>query len=99
MQDLHGMHGCTRHARSYLLQARQPVRAALSTVKSLAELDDLLAMINVNQQANREVMSAPRGRTGNPRPTALPDRWLDSRHITEADGHIVAQAELAVSGG
>jgi len=78
---------------------RQPVRAALSTVKSLAELDDLLAMINVNQQANREVMSAPRGRTGNPRPTALPDRWLDSRHITEPDGHIVAQAELAVSGG
>jgi len=99
--EIIGCREIRKHMAWYLkgFAVRQPVRAALSTVKSLTELDDLLAMINVNQQANREVMSAPRGRTGSPRPTALPDRWLDSMYITEADGHIVAQAELAVSGG
>lgn len=99
--ELTGCREMRKHMAWYLkgFVVRQHVRAALGTVASLTELDDLLAQIDVHQEANAMVMSAPRGRTGSPRPPVLPDRWLESDRLTAADTVVVRQAELSVSGG
>ncbi len=78
---------------------RQPVRHALGTVATLAELDDLIGQIDADQPFNIEVGQSPRGRTsGNRRPT-LPDGWLDSRYLDDAAARELLTAELSVSGG
>ena len=71
------------------------IRQALATSSSLAELDDHLARLDLGQPFPVEVLGLPRGRTGSPRPVALPDGWLaDRRSRTVPSG-----AELADSGG
>jgi hypothetical protein len=75
------------------------VRQALGTVATLAELDDLLARINPDQDFNAEVGSGPRGRTSGGRRPTLPDGWLDSPYLDEAQAAEISQAELHVSGG
>ena len=78
---------------------RQHIRAALATVTTMANLDALIAQIDPHQEANADVMAAPRGRTGSSRTPALPDRWLESDRLTSADALTIRHAELAVSGG
>ena len=75
----------------------QPIRAALGTVGSLAELDDLLAGIDPEQPYPSQVAAGPRGRTSGQRRVALPDGWLDSCEL--ASGEDLAAAEIGVSGG
>ena len=78
---------------------RRHIRQDLANVSSLAEVDDLLALIDADQEADVAVMSAPRGRTGGERSPSLPDGWLDSPYLDAASAALVTQAELAVSGG
>lgn len=78
---------------------RRHVRQDLANVTSLAELDDLLALIDPDQEADPDVMAAPRGRTGGERTPALPDGWLDSPYLGAHDAACVREAELSVSGG
>ncbi len=78
---------------------RRHVRQDLANVTSLAQLDDLLGLIDPQQEADAEVMAAPRGRTGGERAPALPDGWLDSPYLDAASALDVSQAEMAVSGG
>ena len=78
---------------------RRHVRQDLANVTSLAELDDLLALIDPYQDADVEVMAAPRGRTGGERTPALPDGWLDSPYLDAAGAATIREAELSVSGG
>lgn len=99
--ELRGCRDIRKHMAWYLkgFTVRQPVRHALGTVSTLAELDALLAEIDVAQEFNTVVGEGPRGRTsGNRRPT-LPDGWLDSPYLDAASAAEVAQAELSVSGG
>jgi nifR3 family TIM-barrel protein len=71
------------------------LRAALAVVGMLAELDDRLGKLEVDQPFPRDVLGRPRGRTGGARPVALPEGWLASRdECGVPDG-----AELADSGG
>ena len=96
-----GCRDIRKHMAWYLkgYTVRQPVRQALGMVETLAGLDDLLAQIETDQQADPQVQGAPRGRTsGNRRPT-LPDRWLESPTLQECDRAFLAAAELNVSGG
>lgn len=78
---------------------RRHIRQDLANVSSLAQVDDLLALIDADQEADVAVMSAPRGRTGGERAPSLPDGWLDSPYLDAASAAQVSQAELAVSGG
>jgi nifR3 family TIM-barrel protein len=78
---------------------RQQIRLALANVSTLAELEDLLSMVEPDQKPADAVLAAPRGRTSRLKRVALPDGWLDSRHAGRADRDEVAGAELAVSGG
>jgi len=81
---------------------RQHLRLALAHASTLAELDDLLAIVaehRPEQVPPREVLAAPRGRTSQLKRVALPDGWLDSRDIDSRGRAAVLAAELSVSGG
>jgi hypothetical protein len=73
------------------------VRAGLSNVRSLAELDALLAGIDDDQPADADISQRPRGRTTSERPVSLPEGWLASREL--ADDFAMVEAESDVSGG
>jgi nifR3 family TIM-barrel protein len=73
------------------------VRGGLGQVESLAQVDQLLARIDVDQP--RPELSGPRGRTSGSRPVALPQGWLDSRAIAPSHHVGLREAELATSGG
>jgi nifR3 family TIM-barrel protein len=90
-----------KHIAWYLkgFVVRQPIRASLGLISTLAELDDLLAQVTPGQPFPVEIASGPRGRTTPTRRVALPDGWLDSPCLVGDEQDIVAQAELGVSGG
>jgi hypothetical protein len=88
-----------KHIAWYLkgFRVAQPIRAALGTVATLAELDDLLAGVDPDQPYPSLIAAGPRGRTSGQRRVALPDGWLDSCEL--AMGQDLAAAEIGVSGG
>jgi nifR3 family TIM-barrel protein len=71
------------------------LRQRLAMVSSLAELDDLLAELDLDQPFPAEVLGRPRGRTSGARRVSLPEGWLDDRD----DLAVPEGAELGVSGG
>ena len=99
--EVKGCRDIRKHMAWYLkgFSVKQQVRQALGTVATLDELDDLLAQINPDQDFNAEVGSGPRGRTSGGRRPTLPDGWLDSPYLDEAQAAEISQAELHVSGG
>ncbi len=99
--EVKGCRDIRKHMAWYLKGFRvpQPIRQSLGTVATLAELDSLLSQIDHDQEFNSEVGSGPRGRTSGGRAPSLPDGWLDSPFIDAESACVVAEAELAVSGG
>jgi nifR3 family TIM-barrel protein len=71
------------------------VRAALPQVSSLAELDGLLAQLDVDQPFPIDEIGRPRGRQGSPRRVALPEGWLDDDGVAQ----LGPDAELDIGGG
>jgi nifR3 family TIM-barrel protein len=71
------------------------VRQQLALVSSLAELDRLLAGLDLTQDFPHQLLGTPRGRLGPPRRVALPDGWLKDQSY----GRLDANDELAISGG
>jgi nifR3 family TIM-barrel protein len=103
-QDFGEVKGCRdirKHMAWYLkgFTVKQPIRAALGTVSSIAELDDLLGLIDADQPFDPRVGTGPRGRTSGVRIPALPEGWLSSRSIAEGERVELREAELSVSGG
>ena len=74
-------------------------RARLATVSSLAEIDDLLATLDLDSPYPGAAAEGQRGRAGSPKRPALPENWLDSRELGEAAAGELAGAELDHSGG
>ncbi len=99
--ELTGCREIRKHIAWYLkgYVVRRHVRAALGTVATLSELDELLAQIDPDQPADATVMSAPRGRTGGERTPSLPEGWLESPLLDDAGCVLLREAELSVSGG
>ena len=75
------------------------LRSQLAQVESLAQLGDLLAQLEREQPYPGEAAEGQRGRAGTPKSPSLPDRWLESRTLADADRVAVAGAELDSSGG
>ncbi len=71
------------------------LRRTLATASSLAELDDGLARLDLDQPFPAEVVGQPRGRTSGARAVSLPEGWLGSRHSRA----VPFGAELDSSGG
>lgn len=74
-------------------------RHRLAMVASLAELDERLADLDLDQPHPGEPAEGPRGRAGSPKRPVLPERWLDSRELDDDFRRELAAAELSVSGG
>ncbi len=94
-----GCRDIRKHMAWYLkgFRVHQPIRAALATVGSLAELDALVAGIDPDQPYPTEIAGRPRGRTSGQRRVSLPDGWLDSPEL--APGVDLVEAEQGISGG
>ena len=75
------------------------LRSRLAMVSTLAELDDLLGELDLDQPYPGEAAEGPRGRAGSPKRPAVPDGWLDSRELSAQFRAELAEAELSVSGG
>jgi nifR3 family TIM-barrel protein len=74
-------------------------RAALGLVSSMAELDERLAVLDLDQPYPGEASEGPRGRAGSPKRPVLPFGWLDSRELSGEFARQLHEAELSVSGG
>jgi len=74
-------------------------RAALGLVSSMAELDERLAVLDLDQPYPGEASEGPRGRAGSPKRPVLPYGWLDSRELSGEFARQLHEAELSVSGG
>ncbi|KAF0832471.1 tRNA dihydrouridine synthase DusB [Ornithinibacter aureus] len=90
-----------KHIAWYLkgFPAGSTVRHQLALVDSLQALDDLIGTMDLDSPWPGEAAEGQRGRAGSPRVVALPENWLRSRELDEAQAAQVAQAELSVSGG
>ena len=75
------------------------LRAALATVKDLAQLDELLAQLDRDQPYPGADAEGQRGRAGTPKSPSLPQGWLDSRELQETHRAELTEAELSTSGG
>ncbi|MEU1970467.1 tRNA dihydrouridine synthase DusB [Microbacterium sp. NPDC019599] len=74
-------------------------RARLATASSLAEIDELLATLELDAPYPGAAAEGQRGRAGTPKRPALPDGWLDSRELGAEASCALAEAELDHSGG
>ena len=90
-----------KHVAWYLkgYPAGHEVRAALSTVQSLEQMDEILAELGWSMPYPGADAEGPRGRAGSPKRPSLPDRWLESRSLETAGRAEVAAAEKENSGG
>jgi nifR3 family TIM-barrel protein len=75
------------------------LRAALATVKDLAQLDELLDQLDHEQPYPGDAAEGQRGRAGSPKNPSLPQGWLDSRELQETHRAELTEAELSTSGG
>jgi hypothetical protein len=75
------------------------LRAALATVESLQQMDDLLAQLDRDQPYPGPDAEGQRGRAGTPKNPVLPQGWLDSRELQETHQAELIEAELSTSGG
>ncbi|GAA4190214.1 tRNA dihydrouridine synthase DusB [Microbacterium oryzae] len=75
------------------------LRARLATASSLAEIDDLLGELDHDAPYPGAAAEGQRGRAGTPKRPVLPEGWLDSRDLGEADSCELRDAELDTSGG
>jgi nifR3 family TIM-barrel protein len=75
------------------------LRASLATVRTLDELDELLAQLDWEQPYPGPDAEGQRGRAGTPKNPSLPQGWLDSRELQETHRADLTEAELSHSGG
>jgi nifR3 family TIM-barrel protein len=96
MGDERGVVDFRKHVAWYLkgFSVGSDVRRSMAGASSLAELDELLGLLD-DQPYPVDVLGQPRGRTTGSRTVALPDGWLTSRTGRE----VPEGAELADSGG
>jgi nifR3 family TIM-barrel protein len=99
--ELRGCRDIRKHIAWYLkgFPAGSSVRNQLALVDSLQALDDLIGSLDLDSPWPGEPAEGQRGRAGSPRVVALPENWLRSRELDDAQRAQVAQAELSVSGG
>jgi nifR3 family TIM-barrel protein len=97
--ELHGLSDLRKHMAWYFkgFPVGGELRHQLGMVSSLAELDDLLAQLDLDIPFPVSELGSPRGRQGAPRAkVALPDGWLSDASGRDLD---LAAAELGISGG
>lgn len=75
------------------------LRSQLAKVETLAQLRELLDSLDHSLPYPGIDAEGPRGRAGHPKRTHLPEHWLDSRELNDAQQAMIHAAELDISGG
>ncbi|MDS2173550.1 tRNA dihydrouridine synthase DusB [Nesterenkonia sp. CL21] len=75
------------------------LRSQLVTVESLTQLEDLLGQLDQSIEYPGADAEGPRGRAGSPKKVHLPEDWLASQELNEAQREMIAAAEVDTSGG
>ena len=75
------------------------LRAKMAQVPDLAALRELLDQLDLDAPYPGADVEGPRGRAGSPKKPHLPDGWLSSRILGDAERLGLVDAELDVSGG
>ncbi|MCG7425272.1 tRNA dihydrouridine synthase DusB [Kocuria rhizophila] len=75
------------------------LRAKMAQVPDLAALRELLGQLDLDAPYPGADVEGPRGRAGSPKKPHLPDGWLSSRILGDAERLGLVDAELDVSGG
>ena len=85
------------------LWAPSAVQAAISPemphAMTLAEIDELLGQLDHSAPYPGADAEGQRGRSGHPKRTALPDKWLESREVASSATEMMRGAEIENSGG
>lgn len=99
--ELQGLREIRKHVAWYFkgYPVGGQLRAQLASVESLEQLEELLNQMDLDQPYPGAAVEGPRGRAGNPKKAALPDRWLEDRLIHDDQRLGLVDAELDVSGG
>ncbi len=99
--ETRGCRDIRKHIAWYFkgFRAGGPLRHQLALVDSLTALRAMIWRLDRDQPWPGAAAEGPRGRAGTARAVALPQGWLDSPELTQAQADQVAQAELDVSGG
>jgi nifR3 family TIM-barrel protein len=82
------------YVTGYDISAEQ--KRALCRVSGLAELERLLATLDLALEVDRSALAAPRGKGGKPQKVSLPENFLIDRDNPAPLG---AEADLLISGG
>ncbi|WP_375490055.1 tRNA dihydrouridine synthase DusB [uncultured Jatrophihabitans sp.] len=95
--EQHGVTDFRKHVAWYLkgFAVGGELRRGMAMSSSLAELDDHMAQLDLDQPFPQAVLGQPRGRTTGGRAVTLPYGWLDDR----ASRAVPAGAETEHSGG
>ncbi|WP_370448250.1 tRNA dihydrouridine synthase DusB [Kocuria sp. CPCC 104605] len=99
--ELQGLREIRKHVAWYFkgYPVGGQLRAQMATVETLDQLEDLLNQMDLDQAYPGPAVEGPRGRGGNSKKAALPDRWLEDRFIHDDQRLGLVDAELDVSGG
>ena len=75
------------------------LRTQLVAVESMAQLEDLLGQLDQSLGYPGADAEGPRGRAGSPKKVHLPQDWLESQELNEAQREMIQAAEVDTSGG
>lgn len=75
------------------------LRTQLVTVGSMEQLRDLLGQLDQSLPYPGEASEGPRGRAGSAKKVHLPEQWLDSQELNDAQREMIKAAEVDISGG
>ncbi len=75
------------------------LRTQLVAVETMAQLEDLLGQLDQSLEYPGADAEGPRGRAGSPKKVHLPQDWLESQELNEAQREMIQAAEVDTSGG
>lgn len=99
--EVRGCRDIRKHAAWYFkgYPVGGDIRSQFATVSTLAEIDDLTALLDLDAPYPGEAAEGQRGRAGTPKRTVLPDGWLNSHDIAADVANNLTEGEADTSGG
>ncbi|HJA05466.1 MAG: tRNA dihydrouridine synthase DusB [Candidatus Microbacterium stercoravium] len=99
--ELRGCRDIRKHAGWYFkgYPVGGEMRGRFTKVDTLADIDALIAELDLSAPYPGEGVEGPRGRSGRARRAVLPEGWLESRTLNERASAELQEAELDTSGG
>ncbi|GAA2536542.1 tRNA dihydrouridine synthase DusB [Microbacterium mitrae] len=99
--EVRGCRDIRKHAAWYFkgYPVGGDIRSRFATVSTLAEIDELTTLLDLDAPYPGEAAEGQRGRAGTPKRTVLPDGWLNSHDIAADVACNLTEGEADTSGG